>query len=186
MRTVLLLALTSPACILLPNPDPSEVHVECQLQPQEPTEESPNPPDPCDAWLQPIVARDLSIHQRLWRETFSDTDEWAAEAPMLPSKITVLNSWDVCTEVSCTDTQRETGLWGITTPTGIWVSGYRDVWDNPEELATPKHSALAHELVHQALVGAYGDGDRNHEEPGGEWGPEHEEYIRALRDAWEK
>lgn len=98
MRTTLIAALLlSPACALLPNPSPHEVRVECQLLPQEPTFEAPDPPrDPCLPWRPEVVTRALIIHRDLWRATFPDTDEWAAEAPLLPHTIVIVDTDDVC------------------------------------------------------------------------------------------
>lgn len=179
-----LLVVTLPACALYPNPDPGEVQVSCELQPQEPTTEQPNPPqDPCAPWGPEAVHTDLLIHQRLWRESFPDTDEWAAEAPLLPSRIEVLNVGDLCEVLSCTEEQARRGAVGMTyVYVGVvYVAGLPFAESTPR---TPPASSLAHELVHMALFGAYGYADKNHEEPGGPWGPEHEDYILKLQDTW--
>jgi hypothetical protein len=106
----------------------------------------------------------------MWRETFHDTDEWAPEAPLLPHEIVVRNS-----EVTTTEDGVSQGRWGYTTMSGIVV-----VMGLNRENMSPECSVLGHELVHVALAGAYGDGDRNHEEPGGPWTQKHNRYIHSI------
>lgn len=150
----------SPACALLPNPSPHEVRVECQLLPQEPTFEAPDPPrDPCLPWRPEVVQAFLRQHVLLWRETFPDTDEWAAEAPLLPYLIEVEDAAEL-----------EPMVIGRTWGGNIRLAGRSKFNRNLD------CSALPHELVHVALLGSSLDGDANHSEPGGPWTSRHTQY----------